>query len=158
MVINSRGVVAAMAGVAVLAAASAATATAAQSARPARAGTTCGTSVDPGTRIPGHRRHDGPALRIGGATVEVRYGNARPGAPYRVWAAASGAAEGDTVTLEWDVDYGSWADLGACSATVRPDGTRHTRAVGYLHGKGWHLAARACAWHAGHRVCTAYWP
>nr|WP_145486321.1 MULTISPECIES: hypothetical protein [Streptomyces] len=158
MVIQSRGVVAAMAGVAVLAAASAATATAAQTARPAGAAASCGPSVDPNTRIPSGRRHTGPALRIGGARVEVRYGNARQGAPYYVWAAVSGASRGDTATLEWDVDYGSWADFGVCSATVHSGGAQNTRAVAYVHGRGWHLEAQACGRHAGHRACTAYWP
>ncbi|MFH8337375.1 hypothetical protein [Streptomyces sp. AM6-12] len=158
MIIKSRGVVAAMAGVAMLAAASAATATAAQTARPAGAAASCGTSIDPSARIPSGRRHTGPTVRIGGATVTVRYGNAKQGAPYYAWAAISGASKGDTVALEWDVDYGSWADFGVCSATVHSGGKQNTRAVKYVHGKGWHLEAQACGHHAGRRVCTAYWP
>ncbi|MEW2624460.1 hypothetical protein [Streptomyces sp. NPDC048106] len=158
MAIKSRCVVAAMAGVAMLAAASAATATAAQTARPAEAAASCGTSVDPNSRIPSSRRHNGPTVRIGGATVRVRYGNAKQGAPYYVWAAISGARKGDTVALEWDVDYGSWADFGVCSATVHSGSGQNTRAVKYVHGKGWHLEAQACGRHAGHRTCTAYWP
>ncbi|QLJ04055.1 hypothetical protein HZZ00_25700 [Streptomyces sp. NEAU-sy36] len=149
---------AAMAGVAVLATASVATATAAQEARPARAAASCGTSIDPNTRIPAGRRHTGPTVRIGGATVQVRYGNAKTGAPYYVWAVISGARGGDTVSLEWDVDHGSWADFGVCSGTVHTGGKQNTRAVKYVHGRGWHLEAQACGRHAGRRLCTAYWP
>ncbi|MEV6115180.1 hypothetical protein AB0L59_22345 [Streptomyces sp. NPDC052109] len=119
---------------------------------------TCGTSVNPNTYIPSRRRHNGPSAKIGGAKIQVRYGNKKAGAPYYVWASITSARKDDTIHLQWDIDYGSWMDFGTCSATVHSGSAQNTRAVKYRHGNGWHLEAQAWGRHAGRKGSTAYWP
>ncbi|GAA1118880.1 hypothetical protein GCM10009577_47030 [Streptomyces javensis] len=119
---------------------------------------TCGPSVNPNTYIPSNRRHIGPVTKIGNARIQLRYGNRR-GGPRYYWATITGASRGDTVTLYWDIDYGSWRDSGACSATVHSHGKQNTRAVKFVHGSGFHLEAQACGHRPGHRSrCTASRP
>lgn len=119
---------------------------------------TCGPSVNPNSYIPRNRRHNGPATWIGNARIELRYGN-RPGGPRYYWAQITGASRGDTVTVYWDIDYQSWRDSGACSATVHSGGKQNTRAVKFVHGHDFHLEAQACGHHPGSRDrCTARRP
>jgi hypothetical protein len=118
---------------------------------------TCGPSVNPNTYIPSNRRHNGPATKIGNARIQLRYGN-RPGGPRYYWATITSASRGDTVTLYWDIDYGSWRDSGTCPATVHSGGKQNTRAVKVVHGHGFYLEAQACGHHAGRSRCTASRP
>ncbi|QTD96082.1 hypothetical protein [Streptomyces cyanogenus] len=113
----------------------------------------CGTSVNPNTYIRPDRRHNGPATKIGNTRIQLRYGN-RPGGPRYYWATITHAGRGDKVTLYWDIDYGSWRDSGACSATVHSGGSQNTRAVKFVHGRGFHLEAQACGKHAGRSRCA----
>ncbi|MEU6594478.1 hypothetical protein ABZ923_35645 [Streptomyces sp. NPDC046881] len=113
----------------------------------------CGPSVDPNSSIPRDRRHNGPATKIGSTRIQLRYGN-RPGGPRYYWATITHASRGDKVSLYWDIDYGSWRDSGACSATVHSGGSQNTRAVKFVHGRGFHLEAQACGKHAGHSRCA----
>ncbi|MGW1564481.1 hypothetical protein ACWCQ1_49855 [Streptomyces sp. NPDC002144] len=117
----------------------------------------CGPSVNPNRYIPRGRRHNGPATWIGNTRIQLRYGN-RPGGPRYYWAQITGARRGDTVTLFWDIDYGSWRDSGACSATVHSGSAQNTRAVKVVHGRGFYLEAQACGHHAGRSSCTASRP
>ncbi|MDF2272012.1 hypothetical protein P2Q00_42370 [Streptomyces coacervatus] len=78
--------------------------------------------------------------------------------PRYYWAQITGARRGDTVTLFWDIDYGSWRDSGACSATVHSGSAQNTRAVKVVHGRGFYLEAQACGHHAGRSSCTASRP
>ena len=122
------------------------------------AASTCGPSVNPNSYIPSSRRHNGPATWIGNTRIQLRYGN-RSGGPRYYWAQITGASRGDTVTLYWDIDYGSWRDSGACSATVHSGGKQNTRAVKFVHGRDFHLEAQACGRHPGSPTrCTASRP
>ncbi|MFE4966016.1 hypothetical protein [Streptomyces sp. NPDC056660] len=121
------------------------------------AASTCGPSVNPNSYIPRNRRHNGPAAWIGNTRIQLRYGN-RPGGPRYYWAQITAGSRGDTVTLYWDIDYPSWRDSGACSATVHSGGTQNARAVKFVHGRDFHLEAQACGHHAGRSRCTASRP
>ncbi|MDX3248422.1 hypothetical protein [Streptomyces sp. ME18-1-4] len=115
---------------------------------------TCGPSVNPNRYIPRKRRHNGPATWIGNTRIQLRYGDTRRGGPRYYWAQITGAGRGDRVTLYWDIDYGSWRDSGACSATVHSGGGQNTRAVKSVHGHGFYLEAQACGHHADRIRCT----